>query len=257
MNYGTIENGSIMENRSTPENGSNAENDRQEELIIRACWLIEDAFIGIRRPHPVLHTNCRRFMYRLYGELHYLRGLAMTVLLGLVFFQIPFWCTDYTADFVHPCGDPTSSSTPTLWYWRFSQFGESYSFLISNAASIGVEFVCISFLWMNILVQWYCLGNKFAFRKDRVAALVLSCVMMVECVLAWNLGWTLRFAPYLRLMLFAVSNRNTRRAFRRLSIILPHVKNIISLLCIFVILSSWLGIVLFRNSEEGTYFHCI
>ncbi|KDO28315.1 hypothetical protein SPRG_06365 [Saprolegnia parasitica CBS 223.65] len=214
--------------------------DKDDELLTTACWFIEDAFSGISRPHPV-RTPFARYMHTLHAELHYLRGAAIVVLLSLSFIETPRWCHGPPP---YPCGDPSDPFTPMTFEIA----------LVTHAESHCIELVCLSFFLLNSVIRYLYLQENFTNRKDSVAVLALVLLAMTTLALSAAFPhqvWTPYAQVYLRVMIFAVKNRNIRRTARKIAQVLAEVHNIISLVIVFVVFFAWVATMLFDNTEEG------
>ncbi|EQC40668.1 hypothetical protein SDRG_01746 [Saprolegnia diclina VS20] len=214
--------------------------DKDDELLTTACWFIEDAFSGISRPHPV-RTPFARYMHTLHAELHYLRGAAIVVLLSLSFIETPRWCHGPPP---YPCGDPSDPFTPMTFEIA----------LLTHAESHCIELLCLAFFLLNSGIRYLYLQENFTNRKDSVAVLVLVLLAMTTLALSATFPHqvlTPYAQVYLRVMIFAVKNRNIRRTARKIAQVLGEVHNIISLVIVFVVFFAWVATMLFDNTEEG------
>ncbi|OQR84844.1 hypothetical protein ACHHYP_12634 [Achlya hypogyna] len=214
--------------------------DKDDELLTTACWFIEDAFSGISRPHPV-RTRFARSMHTLHAELHYLRGVAVVVLLSLSFVETPMWCK---GAYPYPCGDPSDPFTPMTFEIA----------LLTRRQSQWIELVCLVFFLCNSGIRYLYLQENFTSRKDSVAVLVLVLVAIGNVALSELLpdeAATPYLQMYLRVAIFAVKNRNIRRTARKIFQVLAEVHNIISLVIVFVVFFAWVATMLFDNTEEG------
>lgn len=217
------------------------------DLMYEACCVIEDAYTGIHRPHPRITTALMRQLYRIHGVMHHFRTLAVILLVGLSFFEVPQWCE---GERPWPCGNPASLSTPLMWYWQWqSQDDQSFVLLISRRTSRVIESICSSFLLINVLISWMYLGTRnFLLRKERLATLILCAFSLGNAVQTKPYAIA---TPYLRIGIFIITTRGARRAFRKIVVIMPEVHNIISLVVVFVGLSAWIGTILFHHTREG------
>ncbi|RHY32302.1 hypothetical protein DYB32_002669 [Aphanomyces invadans] len=214
------------------------------DLLITASWFVEDAFLGISRPHPVRTAFASR-MYTLYADMHYLRGLAVVILLALSFFEIPPWCPHSSGDM--PCGDPADPATPLSFNMAW----------ITDFQSVCIEASCLTVLLFNKFVRYLYLRENFTSRKDSVAVLAMitaSLFLLVVRVLFAN-TWidvvARQLCGYFRVLIFAVKNRNVRRTARKIGLVLSEVHTILSLVVVFVVFFAWVSTMLFQGTEEG------
>ncbi|OQR95878.1 Cullin-associated NEDD8-dissociated protein, partial [Thraustotheca clavata] len=225
---------------SAPEEDTPLVGDSDEEMLTTACWFIEDAFSGISRPHPV-HSAFARQMHRVHAELHYLRGLAIVVLLSLTFIETPLWCH---GEQPYPCGDPSDPFTPMTFdiVW------------LSDAQSHGIEAICLAFFLANSIIRYLYLQENFTNRKDSMAVLVLVVIAMGTLTISALFPtqmYSQSIQVYLRLAIFAVKNRNIRRTARKIFQVIAEIHNIISLVVVFVVFFAWVATMLFNSTEEG------
>ncbi|KAG9412450.1 hypothetical protein AC1031_015362 [Aphanomyces cochlioides] len=218
--------------------------DVDNDLLITASWFVEDAFSGVSRPHPVRTAFASR-MYTLFSDMHYVRGLAMAVMIALTFFEIPSWCDGSKSKY--PCGDPADPTTPMTFNIAF----------INDFQSVCIEAACLTVLMVNLCVRYLYLRDNFASRTDSVAATVFIAASFVCLIVRVLFGGTLLgvFASYctgyFRVLIFAVKNRNVRRTARKILLVVAEVQNILSLVVVFVVFFAWVATMLFQNTQEG------
>ncbi|RLO07596.1 hypothetical protein DYB28_000406 [Aphanomyces astaci] len=213
------------------------------DLLITASWFVEDAFLGISRPHPVRTAFASR-MYTLYADMHYLRGIAVVVLLGLSFFEIPPWCA--RSDESASCGDPTDPATPLTFEMAW----------ITDIQSVCIEAACLIVLLANKYVRYLYLRENFTMPSVAVTAMIVtsSFLLVVRVVFAntWQLDVLAKqICGYFRVLIFAVKNRNVRRTARKIWLVVAEVHNILSLVVVFVVFFAWVATMVFQGTDEG------
>ncbi|KDO26478.1 hypothetical protein SPRG_08281 [Saprolegnia parasitica CBS 223.65] len=211
--------------------------DVDAETLATASWFVEDAFSGIARPHPVNGAVARR-LYTLYAELHYVRGLALLVLVSISFAEVPSWCGA-------SCGDPDDDATPVT-------FG---LFTLPRAQSVLLEAACLVVLLANAGLRYsYLRESFFATRRDSVAVLLLLLVAATTLVASEAFPTLRPMQVYLRGAIAATKNRSLRRTARKIYAVLCEIQHALLLIFVFVLFCSWIATVLFHNTTEGTMY---
>ncbi|RHY66352.1 hypothetical protein DYB30_002930 [Aphanomyces astaci] len=121
--------------------------------VIKASWLVEDAFRGFSRAHPKVTPQAVQ-VYKIYHRLVIVRHATVFVLLMLSFVETPYWCH---GTWPHPCGDPLDPSTPLT----------SGMLLLARGKSVLVEVTCLAICLVNDGLLYHSLGRNFFTRLDR------------------------------------------------------------------------------------------
>ncbi|EQC25885.1 hypothetical protein, variant [Saprolegnia diclina VS20] len=205
--------------------------------LATASWFVEDAFSGVARPHPVQGAVARR-LYTLYAELHYVRGLALLLLVSISFVEVPAWCGA-------SCGDPDDDATPVT-------FGLP---MLPRTQSVLLEAACLLLLLANSMLRYlYLRESFFAGRRDSVAVLLLLLVAALTLVASETLPMLRPLQVYLRGAIAATKNRSLRRTARKIYAVLNEVQHALVLIFVYVAFCSWVATVLFHHTTEGTLY---
>ncbi|EQC40820.1 hypothetical protein SDRG_01888 [Saprolegnia diclina VS20] len=206
--------------------------------VREAAWLVEDAFVGIARPHPdssqSINVACFNLSYRLY----YPRRLAVLLLLLLSYVEVPFWCRGVDAR--APCGDPGASVTPLTFNLP----------TLSRSTALLVELCCLGVVGASDLLLVVALRRHFAARRDRVLVLLLT---LAACMNRLFLDeFAAQVALFLRLGIFVLTFQTVRSTYLKMFAVLNKVQHILSLVAVYVCFFGWLATILFQDTAEVT-----
>ncbi|KDO28316.1 hypothetical protein SPRG_06366 [Saprolegnia parasitica CBS 223.65] len=200
-----------------------------EDVLFSAAWLVEDALLGYTRPRP-LQTHLAYQLYEWHAHCAILSDVAIYVLIALAFVEVPHWCNHDPAT-LFACGDPSSPETPMTFNAGFLTLAQSRS----------VALACLLFLLADVLFGYTYLGAAFLGRHERKVQLGLVVVSLVDVMgaLAWpayaDTVASLRLHEYARIVMFVFSQHELRRALRKILRVVAEVRNILSLVVVFIL----------------------
>ncbi|CAM6046974.1 unnamed protein product [Sphagnum compactum] len=213
----------------------------------KAAAMVDQAEDGLGLPLEVLEQSnfeqAAKWYFWFIG-LDLLWSLDMAVLLLLNFFEVPLWCKE---EFPDPCGNRE----------KFYLGGLPY---LTRTQSLILELVSWMVLAVYTLYPITFTGNKLFWksRLDNVKVILLvvlaaDTIFNAFYVAPWgpidNIPF--RLAPYIRVIIVAISIRGLRDCMRTLMGIIPDFLNIAVLLLLFLLFSSWLAYVLFEDTAQG------
>eukprot|EP00928_Gymnodinium_smaydae_P045224 TRINITY_DN30166_c1_g3_i1.p1 TRINITY_DN30166_c1_g3~~TRINITY_DN30166_c1_g3_i1.p1 ORF type:complete len:760 (+),score=148.72 TRINITY_DN30166_c1_g3_i1:94-2373(+) len=213
----------------------------RDEDVQQAAQLLADAIEGVCRIPP-LSTPCARRLNLIHFEVLPLLRLFVFILTLVTFFETPNWC------FEHPSARPGVPFCPNELYPSFSI---SYLSRRSNAL---IEVLLVTPLLLDHVLRRVSQGSNFWTSQHqiiRVIALALYVCDMTNFYLMPP-AWVLRFrlAPYLRAVLTMTYSHSLRVRLETVVRALPGVAQVGSLTACLLSLYAWLGILIFRVSQE-------
>ncbi|KAL3701109.1 hypothetical protein R1sor_019131 [Riccia sorocarpa] len=214
----------------------------------RAAAYVDLADNGVGIPSEVLeqqdNKELTRSFYFAYTLLDPFWNLTMAALILLNFFEVPLWCT---GDFPNPCGSREEYYLGGLPY-------------LTRGGSLICEIVIFVILVVYTLFPILFMGQKL-FWSDPLnnANVVLLFVLAVDTLLDLSYvtstgpisSLSVRVAPYVRVILVAVNSSQVRANVKTLVRVLPDFLDATNLLALFILFSSWLGYVLFQDTDQG------
>ncbi|OQR85622.1 two pore calcium channel protein 1 [Achlya hypogyna] len=219
------------------------ENSDDGANILRAAWLIDDAFAGRPHPHPdPARSRAVRF-FKLYHRLYYLRRVAVLILLFISYVEVPFWCSDAIDVPALACGEADDPFTPLT-------FGTA---ILSRRQAWLLELICLLGLAANDVILLGALEHSFLARRDRLAVLSLTCLSLLNVLAFAHLSPVLsvRVAVFLRLFVFGATFQSVRSTYAKMLRVIAKVQHILSLVVVYVVFFGWLATIYFQDTTEG------
>ncbi|KAF0709368.1 Aste57867_5958 [Aphanomyces stellatus] len=212
---------------------------REQEKLIKASWLVEDAFHGVARDHPPPTLHAAR-LYKLYHQLQRPRRLGILLLLLVSYLETPFWCH---GSWPTPCGDPSDPMTPLT----------SGMLSLTPRNAYIIELVCLTMSLLNDAVLYAGMRRAYFSLHDRVFLTTCVLVEFVIATLHYVGGWTIcaQIAPFLRLAIFMATYRDIRKTYTKMYKVLAEVQNILALVAIYICFFASLGTILFQGTDEA------
>ena len=202
----------------------------------RASRLIEDAFFGLNRVHP-LQSQEAQWWYALHLRVSYVLTAVVWGYVLLTFFERPEWCIRMEPELgFDPCGN---SNYPTFNFLFLPRWGD-----------LLLEFVFLTTLGLNLYVESMAYGRKLFDNKLNVAYGVLLGLALLDLVYAYATPWSwFRFAPYIRIAILAVRQKDIHGQLTVIYRILPAFGSICILFGLFLFLFAWCGCIMFTDDE--------
>eukprot|EP00246_Nothoceros_aenigmaticus_P009159 TRINITY_DN244_c0_g1_i3.p1 TRINITY_DN244_c0_g1~~TRINITY_DN244_c0_g1_i3.p1 ORF type:complete len:509 (-),score=73.26 TRINITY_DN244_c0_g1_i3:978-2504(-) len=186
-------------------------------------------------------------LYFLYTKLDILWTLTLFALVIINFFEVPLWCNGSSP---HPCGSKEKYYLGDLPY-------------LSREGSLIYEAVVLVILAVYTFAPIAYIGNKLFWsnRLDATKAclfvlLLIDAVVNVLYVSSSGpiTSLPIRFAPYIRVVIFGLNIRELRQCASVLLGIIPAFLDIFALLIIYIVFSSWVAYILFEDTMQGKIF---
>ncbi|KAF0709365.1 Aste57867_5955 [Aphanomyces stellatus] len=211
-----------------------------QEKLIKASWLVEDAFLGLSRPRPPPSLHTAR-LYKIYHLLQRPRHLSVVLLLLVSYLETPFWCH---GSWPTPCGDPSDSMTPLT----------SGLLSLTPRNAYVIEFVCLLLTLLNDAVLYATFRRAYFTLYDRVFITGCELLALVNATVHYTVGGSTlcaQVAPFLRLAIFMATYRDIRKTYTKMYKVLAEVQNILALVAIYICFFASLGTILFRGTTEA------
>lgn len=185
---------------------------------LKAVLHYRDAMQGVHHRRPLLHQAHRRVMYVVYHRTEFLSKLVLLCLIGLGFFERPWWCIDNYA-----C---SSADYPTFL---------PGTMFMDPAIGIVIEGTCVVLLALLMLAERVYLGDEFwRGRKTLVRPLHFKMVivliyfgeLMIGHVSNYTTGETLSFriGPYCRIALLMCTYQPLRQMLTYFRNMIPEAR---------------------------------
>jgi two pore calcium channel protein len=253
----------------------------------QAAFLIRDAVMGTtessllgaydpyRHPNNYWLNTCSIVCRRLSSSrtFRHFKSAVLCVLVVLSLVEPPNWCrtliregeivdtseyleTGRCYELMTARGPPAGDGEKDVDYYP-----NTSTMLLTIQQSNFVESVCLAFLWVFIisrigrdgisLPRFFRPGPMRMVRCVEISALA---VLTTELILEMTnpMEWHRIFTPYIRILLFILADRSCMREFKTLFNMMPEVASILFLLFLFIAFYSWIGVVIFYGSDEGT-----
>ncbi|KAF0709369.1 Aste57867_5959 [Aphanomyces stellatus] len=211
-----------------------------QEKLIKASWLVEDAFLGLSRPHPPPTLHAAR-LYKVYHMFQRPRRLGVVVLLLVSYLETPFWCH---GSWPTPCGVPGDPTTPLT----------SGMLCLTLRNAYVIELVCLMMSLLNDAVLYAGFQRAYFALYDRVFLTGCVVVALINATVHYFVGGSTlcaQVAPFLRLAIFMATYRDIRKTYTKMYKVLAEVQNILALVAIYICFFASLSTILFQGTDEG------
>jgi amino acid transporter len=210
-------------------------------------------------------TNCRLWLHRVVHNLRWLRSLNLIVFLSISFFERPIWCFSQTAAVSHNASAdarflwPASNHTPGGGVCAGSVDDDLPLFglpVFDPSATRIVELICICIFTIEMITKARIMGTQQFLNNKWYTVQIILITADLTGVLVSGLGsgslplWN----PILRPLLFVCLSQSMRGALTTLLRTLPSVMDSVVLITLLLVVYSTIGVLLFRNTEEGEMF---
>ncbi|KAL6063877.1 Ion transport protein [Balamuthia mandrillaris] len=220
----------------------NADPKNRTFQLKKAAVMIDCAVSG--KPTLSLDSPVALRAHRIYHNLAWLRYIVWIVLFLLPFFEEPYWCA-FWAD--GGCHSARATEDRT---WEDSRIPKLKPWVTQT-----IELVCMLILITQSMLWLVVLGPHrfFTLRHNLWHLLTVSFEIII--ILQLFISLILAFAaptvpialvsPYLRPLLFCI-----RRSLKNILVMIVRVLDVASLIAIFVLLFSWIGLLLFKDMDD-------
>uniref|UniRef100_A0A0D6R419 EF-hand domain-containing protein n=1 Tax=Araucaria cunninghamii TaxID=56994 RepID=A0A0D6R419_ARACU len=212
----------------------------------RAAALVDLAEDGVGLPEEVIDPSkfehAAKFYFS-YIKFDILWSLNLVALVLLNFFEVPLWCTGSSSN---PCSDRKYYFLGDLPYLTAKQI------LIYEVVTLCILIVHTFF---PISYTGYEIFWKNLLNISKVLFLVLLVVDLIFYALyitsgpIYNLPF--RIAPYIRVMFLVLNIRELRECIRTLAGMVQVYLDVLALLVLFLLFSSWVAYVMFEDTKQG------
>ncbi|OWM78652.1 hypothetical protein CDL15_Pgr002823 [Punica granatum] len=204
----------------------------------KAAALVDLAEDGSGLPEEILeqpHFDRAAKYYFIFIKFDILWSLNYFALIVLNFFEKPLWCSEYSTD---ACSQRDYFYLGELPY-------------LTGAESLIYEGITLIILAMHIFFP-------IAYEGKHIFSVICLLILVVD-LLVYALflspvaleSLPFRLAPYIRVVFFILSIRELRNSIVILAGMLGTYFNILALLLLFLLLSSWVAYVMFEDTQQG------
>ncbi|KAK4784011.1 hypothetical protein SAY86_018379 [Trapa natans] len=212
----------------------------------KAAALVDLAEDGVGLPEDILEKpdfEKAANYYFLFVKFDILWSLNYFALIVLNFFEKPLWCARYSADV---CSERD--------YFYLSQLP-----YLTGVESLLYEGITLLILTAHVIFPLAYEGKHIYWAKPLNRLKVICLLILVVDLLVYALylsplafnSLPFRVAPYIRVMFFILSIRELRNSITVLVGMLGTYSNILALLLLFLLFSSWVAYVMFEDTQEG------
>jgi len=211
--------------------------EQQDLSLLHAALYLRKTFKSQKR----LKDRDKSYKHKqVYRRLRWVRGFAMFVYLSLAFFEVPSWCTithfDYTCT-THGHQVPWSN-IPKL----------------HNTATRSIEICCVI-----VLLALYTFRVSFTIRTKTscirdITLWTASVASIGDNLFSLTTAQQLMFSQYLRPLVFVLIIRSVRESLMSVLKTIWKASGVILLVVFHIVIFSWVGLVLFAGSAEGTLY---
>ncbi|KAK4286162.1 hypothetical protein QN277_002757 [Acacia crassicarpa] len=213
---------------------------------VKAAALVDLAEDGVGIPEQVLDSSefqsSARF-YFIFIKLNLLWSLGYFALLVLNFLEKPLWCEKYAA---YSCDDREYFFLGQLPY-------------LTGTECVIYEGITLLVLIVHIFFPISYEGSGIYWKKTVNQLKVLCLLVLVADMVVYALylspvtfySLPVRFAPYVRVVLFILHIRELRATMTILAGMLSTYLNVLALGLLFLLFSSWVAYVMFEDTQQG------
>ncbi|XP_028761689.1 two pore calcium channel protein 1B [Neltuma alba] len=213
---------------------------------VKAAALVDLAEDGVGIPEQVLDSSSfqssARF-YFMFTKLNFIWSLGYFALLVLNFLEKPLWCDKYTA---YSCDDREHFFLGQLPY-------------LTGTECVIYEGITLIVLIVHTFFPIFYEGSWIYWKKTLNQLKVLCLLVLVADMVVYALylspvtyySLPVRFAPYVRVILFILHIRELRATITILAGMLGTYLNVLALGLLFLLFSSWVAYVMFEDTEQG------
>eukprot|EP01025_Chloroclados_australasicus_P021271 TRINITY_DN2233_c0_g1_i2.p1 TRINITY_DN2233_c0_g1~~TRINITY_DN2233_c0_g1_i2.p1 ORF type:complete len:944 (-),score=76.29 TRINITY_DN2233_c0_g1_i2:3939-6458(-) len=181
------------------------------------------------------------FAHLLYVHLRFLFNYVVFFLVVMAFFEAPLWCR---RDYAFNNGDKCKNQTSMYAYYPMSGIP-----ILNVTWNFGLELGLLLLLVVEVMLQLVAYGFKKFFTNWQMVinALLLLCYV-VE--FAYNyispFAW-LRFAQYIRILMFVNRSEDVRQQVRLFTKILPRFLAIAFIVFLYITAFAFIGVLLLKD----------
>ncbi|KAF3659657.1 Two pore calcium channel protein 1 [Capsicum baccatum] len=210
----------------------------------KAAALVDLAEDGVGLPEEILEGSSfgkAAQLYFVFTRFDFLWSINYLALVVLNFLEKPLWCSKHLVESCNNRG-----------YYYLGQLP-----FLTGAESLIYEGVTFLLLAIHVLfpisyegfhLYWRSLLNRL---KVILLLILVADIVVYILFLADFYYLPFRIAPYLRVVFFILNIRELRDSFFILAGMLRTYLNVVALTALFLLFSSWLGYVLFEDTQQG------
>ncbi|KDP24122.1 hypothetical protein JCGZ_25779 [Jatropha curcas] len=212
----------------------------------KAAALVDLAEDGVGLPEEILgqsNFESAAKLYFIYTQFDIVWTLNYFALIVLSFLEKPLWCVNYT---VHSCNDRDYFYLGQLPY-------------LTATESLIYEGITLIILAAHIFYPILYEGSRIFWKNPLNLFKVFCLLILLADLLVYVLYLSpvaidylpVRIAPYIRVVFFILFIRELQNSIVILAGMLKTYLNVLALLLLFLLFSSWLAYVMFEDTQQG------